>query len=411
MMTQIHPQTLLVALAIEFVALTLVALPAWRIWPSGSGMPRWTLGNASIAVSMGLLSQRGVAPSVLTVVVANALLIFGMQSIHVAVGRLYGAPRLRLWQRLPPLVAWIVLAVVWAIDTSPHEVALAGWRVLAFSVAIAWATGGTIWVLVTRAPRPWSLGTWYVVVALGLPVLGQVARAVGLVQRTGDRDPVIAIGATAVPLFASFVACGAFLTYGFFLLANDRLRQQLQEVNARLREDAATDPLTQVANRRHFDHIAAAEIRRAHRYQWPMTLLMLDIDYFKRVNDLFGHAVGDEVLRRVAAACTRHLRSHDLIARHGGEEFTILLPHSDLQGAEITARRLMQEIRDLHIDSLEGSAVTVSIGVAALAASDESIQAVLKRADDAMYRAKAAGRDRVAFEATAPAAQPESAAN
>ena len=128
---------------------------------------------------------------------------------------------------------------------------------------------------------------------------------------------------------------------------------------------------------------------------------MLDLDHFKRVNDLFGHAVGDEVLRTVAAVCQRQLRGHDLVARIGGEEFAILLPHSDLEGAEISARRLLHEIRDTRIEQLDGAFVTVSIGIAALDPRDSSIQAVLERADNALYRAKSAGRDRISVEPAA----------
>ena len=91
-MPQFHPQTLLFALAIEYIALTLVTFPAWRTLGGGAGMARWSLGNACLAASLALFSQRGVAPDLLTIVVANALLIFGAQSVYVAVGRLYEAP-------------------------------------------------------------------------------------------------------------------------------------------------------------------------------------------------------------------------------------------------------------------------------------------------------------------------------
>ena len=404
MTPDIHPQTLLVSLAIEFIAMTLVTVPAWRMWPASSGMARWSIGNACLAASMGLLSQRGVAPGLLTVVLANGLLIFGAHCVHVAVRRIYDAPPLSVAVRLPPLLLWLALALIWAFDTSPQEVAWAPWRVAMYSGALAWTVGGTLWVLARRSPRPWTLGTWYVFIALMLPVAGQLARIWGAARRTTPQDPVLATS-TVIPLYAAFAACGVFMTYGFFLLINQRLQQQLEDANARLREDASTDPLTRVANRRRMDVVAAMEIARAHRHGWPLSLMLLDIDHFKRVNDTHGHAVGDQVLRIVADACERHLRGHDLVARIGGEEFVVLLPHSDLFGAEVSARRLLQEIRDLRLDVLDGATLTVSIGLAALGEKEMSIHPLLSRADAAMYRAKAAGRDRVAVDDSVTALQ------
>ncbi len=396
-MTPIHPQTLLIALAIEFVALTLVTLPASRMWPVASGMGRWSIGNARLGVSMALLSQRGVAPGILTVVMANGLLIYGTHSLHLAVRSLYEVPPMPFWRRLPPLVCWVALALLWALDGSTHELAWAPGRVVAFGLAMLWSAGSLGQELTLRAPRPWSLGTWYVFVAMAMPLVGQFARSVQYAGTSRLSDPVLAMR-SAVPLYAACAACGVFMTYGFFLLLNDRLQAQLRTANARLREDAATDPLTHVGNRRQLDTVAANEIGRAHRYGWPLTVLMLDLDHFKRVNDRFGHAAGDEVLCAVAAVCQRQLRGHDVLARIGGEEFAILLPHSDLLGAETTARRLAQEIRDLQLDALDGTGVTVSIGIAALTEGEQGIHALLERADAALYRAKSAGRDRVAVD-------------
>ncbi len=401
MMTEIHPQTLLAALAIEYMALTLVTFPAWGSSPSGTGMARWSLGNACLAGSMALLSQRGIAPGVLTVVLANALLIFGAHCVHMAVRQLYEAPPATVFAQLPPFLAWLALALIWAFDPSPNHLAWAPWRVVAFSAALVWSAGGTTLALFRRAPRPWSLGTWYVFVAMCMPVAAQFIRVLNYIGPVKPHDPVVA-QATALPLYAAFAGCGVFMTYGFFLLINDRLQAQLRAANARLTEDAATDPLTQVSNRRHLEAVASKEIGRAKRYRWPLSLLMLDLDHFKRVNDRYGHAVGDEVLRSVASVCQRHLRGHDLVARIGGEEFAILLPQSDAVGAEVSARRLLHEIRETKIDALDGAAVTVSIGIATLDGQDAGVHHLLQRADSALYRAKAAGRDRVVVSTSDP---------
>jgi diguanylate cyclase (GGDEF)-like protein len=164
-----------------------------------------------------------------------------------------------------------------------------------------------------------------------------------------------------------------------------------------LRELADTDALTGTQNRRAFLACAAEELQRVHRYGHPLCLAMLDIDAFKAVNDLHGHAAGDEVLRRVAAVCLSELRSGtDHCGRLGGEEFAILMPETELVGAEVFAERLCAAIREIRFE-VAGQAfgVSASIGVAALTCADDDIAALLARADAALYLAKGAGRDRV----------------
>lgn len=163
-----------------------------------------------------------------------------------------------------------------------------------------------------------------------------------------------------------------------------------------LRRLATTDPLTGVANRRHFLEAASVELQRQHRYHRPAALMMLDIDFFKVINDGLGHAAGDMVLMAFAATCRDGLRSVDLIGRLGGEEFAVLLPETDLQGAVEVAERLRQRVADSPVDVGGGVArFTVSIGVADCRPCDETIEATLMRADRALYDAKRSGRNRV----------------
>jgi diguanylate cyclase (GGDEF)-like protein/PAS domain S-box-containing protein len=165
---------------------------------------------------------------------------------------------------------------------------------------------------------------------------------------------------------------------------------------ARLERLARTDALTGVANRSHLFACATAEIRRAARYRRALSVLMVDLDHFKRVNDEFGHAVGDVVLVEFAQICGRLLRAEDLIARYGGEEFVALLPETDGQGALAVAERLRDAASQIRIAVAPASRrVTVSIGVASLRPGETAIETVLARADEALYDAKAAGRDRI----------------
>jgi diguanylate cyclase (GGDEF)-like protein len=163
----------------------------------------------------------------------------------------------------------------------------------------------------------------------------------------------------------------------------------------RLRTMAMTDELTKLPNRRHLFAVADARLGDAGRKNEPVSILALDVDHFKRINDTFGHDVGDTVLRRVAQACRGALRHDDSIGRTGGEEFVVVLPHADAARALEVAERLRSAVESLDWSDVDPALrVTVSIGVAQRAAADD-FAALAKRADDSLYRAKHAGRNRV----------------
>jgi diguanylate cyclase (GGDEF)-like protein len=159
---------------------------------------------------------------------------------------------------------------------------------------------------------------------------------------------------------------------------------------------ATTDGLTALFNRRHFEELARAEWARFQRYGRPLSLLLLDIDNFKSINDRFGHDAGDLVLKAVAFICKTTKRQIDVAARIGGEEFVLLLPETDEADAETAAERLRKAIQ-AHTRTLPGEnlEVTVSIGVAGASQAMSGFEALLKRADEALYEAKRTGRDRV----------------
>jgi len=163
-----------------------------------------------------------------------------------------------------------------------------------------------------------------------------------------------------------------------------------------LRAQAATDPLTGVPNRRSFETTARREVERARRYAKPFSVLALDIDHFKRVNDTYGHDIGDIVLKGVSRICLEKLRVTDILARLGGEEFAMLLPETDIDAATNLAERLRYAIESNPIVTAKGALpVTVSLGVAQYAPNEPTIEAALKRADEAMYEAKRSGRNKI----------------
>lgn len=169
---------------------------------------------------------------------------------------------------------------------------------------------------------------------------------------------------------------------------------ELQAVIAQADEVSHTDALTFLPNRRQVISDLQTEVIFADSYGTPLSISMLDIDHFKKINDTYGHTVGDEVLRTLAGELRDHIRYPDTIGRYGGEEFLIVLPHSTLHAAAEQAERLCQHVRSLTIKSGEHEiAVTVSIGVAQYKFHKEDWEAFLSRADAALYQAKNNGRD------------------
>ncbi|EWG98702.1 sensor domain-containing diguanylate cyclase [Halomonas sp. BC04] len=171
---------------------------------------------------------------------------------------------------------------------------------------------------------------------------------------------------------------------------------ELQRMTEKLLHMSQTDPLTGVANRRVLMGQLEEEYSRARRYGHPLSVLMLDLDHFKAINDRHGHAAGDLVLKEFVRMVTPEIRASDCFARMGGEEFSILLPESDLASARQLAGRLCRVIASLTFTSPQGVfGVTVSIGVATLRHNDASPEQLLSRADLCLYNAKSEGRNRV----------------
>lgn len=170
---------------------------------------------------------------------------------------------------------------------------------------------------------------------------------------------------------------------------------ELQQANRRLEALASVDPLTGIANRRHFFDLARAEISRAKRQRQPLSVVMFDIDFFKAINDRYGHEAGDKTLVALAAALAGHLRAGDIFARLGGEEFILMLPGQGIDDAAATADRLRRLVADLPGEA-GAVAATVSGGVAALENEGDEIEDLLRRADAGLYMAKRQGRNRIA---------------
>jgi diguanylate cyclase (GGDEF)-like protein len=211
------------------------------------------------------------------------------------------------------------------------------------------------------------------------PIYGETG-LIGVLQSLQD-EPVLG-GSAAEELAAAAEVVGQGLrTVAFF----EKLAYQ-----------ASHDPLTGLANRRTFQQTLDREFKLARRHGTPLSLVVIDVDHFKRYNDTYGHGAGDALLMEIANALAGAARGTDFVARFGGEEFVVLLPHTDQEGAAIAAGKLLDAVRDLHNQALVLSGtITASIGVATFPADVDAPDRLFEIADQAMYRAKHAGRNQV----------------
>jgi diguanylate cyclase (GGDEF)-like protein len=190
-------------------------------------------------------------------------------------------------------------------------------------------------------------------------------------------------------IFSTICIADILLTFSFAMMLNERFREEILRL-------AKIDPLTEVYNRAAMEQMYKNELRRASRYKSPISLLMLDLDFFKVINDTYGHQVGDKTLKFFVKAIREQLRTTDILSRYGGEEFALLLPDSDSLGAEVAAERVRRSLEKTEI--VAGGYtfyITVSIGVADYLFGEDNLEKLVNRADTALYRAKQSGRNRV----------------
>ncbi|MEN2985181.1 MAG: GGDEF domain-containing protein [Thermodesulfovibrionaceae bacterium] len=177
------------------------------------------------------------------------------------------------------------------------------------------------------------------------------------------------------------------------------LTRKLEKKNAQLKEDINTvknimnkDPLTGILNRRGFEKMLKKQISFALRHKLPLSVVMIDIDYFKKINDTYGHETGDKVLKIFAKTLEKSIRQEDIVGRFGGEEFVIAFPNTKIEQALSAAERIRQKIEKMKIKAINGN-ITASFGITELLLADDE-ERILKRADEALYEAKRGGRNR-----------------
>jgi diguanylate cyclase (GGDEF)-like protein len=218
------------------------------------------------------------------------------------------------------------------------------------------------------------------VIVAPLILKGQVLGAISL-----DSPEADAFDENDLRLLASFAATATAAIH------NSRLHHEVQKM-------AITDELTGLYNRRGFYELGHREVERSRRFQRPLVAIMMDIDHFKRINDTYGHPVGDQVLAEVAKRCKDNLRRIDILGRLGGDEFTVLLPETDMfTGSRVAERLRLHVSAEPIITDGDPLRVSLSMGIAKATATTPDLDVLISRADSAMYRAKEKGRNRVEF--------------
>ncbi|MBK7661735.1 MAG: GGDEF domain-containing protein [Betaproteobacteria bacterium] len=344
------------------------------------GIGPWIAGLVLQAGSFAVFAMRGDSPNPFNVVAANALLA---AAVACAAWALASFRHMSLPLAAPLAYVGLMIAVTAGTVDTPAARMFFGSLVLACGMGGVAALAAKPLADVTGSTRGLLVGSY----ALG--ALSLVTRAVGALA-----DPQ-ATGAHAsfyltMPLLAGYATVlGA--SVAFLLMQTERA-----DFTAKLL--ASTDPLTGAYNRRTFLELMEKELSRARRFDTPLSLVMLDLDHFKRVNDTHGHLVGDRVLQRFADIVRGELRKEDVLFRYGGEEFCVLVPDVAGAGAVTLADRIrtVVERQPFRIDGQE-IPVTTSAGVAArIEEGPEDVDRLVNRADEALYIAKRRGRNRVA---------------
>jgi len=332
---------------------------------------------ASLVLSAVWLGSDGTA-----VALSNALVLTGHGYVLVGVQRYLG-----MRVRTGPLLALVGVLIVSGIAFDPLREMLPA-RIVLFSGLFSVLTGWS-GILLWRSRRP------------GMRVFHRLAAGVllGFAGILACRLAIELLNPITGALLAQPAAQGlgflAAMIYGFLLTMAFAV-MLFREKQVELADLARTDPLTGMNNRLSLDEIAEKCMQRAERRDQPLSLLLFDLDHFKRVNDDFGHQVGDRVLGEVAERINHLMRGDDVAFRFGGEEFLVLLPGAELNAAEQVAERLRRAIAEQPIEVGDQQlTLTASFGVVQYIPPQERWDDCIRRVDEALYQAKVGGRDRV----------------
>ena len=378
----VDPRTfLLVANLLGFFC----ALVLWvqqRSFPDDiKGLGDWAAAVVLIGIASGLSSMRGLVSDFLSIVIASAALLLGQFLLIVGLQRYSG--KIPRWRPALDGIAVVVLLIIFLTYVTQH------YQGRIFLMALAHIVLFSAGAVLAWQARPSGLGSRFLflffVLGAGVAVWRITTLSGGITENADSVDRNL-----IQQIFLAMFSLGVLgLSIGFLLITNERLRAELEFM-------ATRDPMTGALNRRAFFAQAAVEWARCTRSRRPLAVLTSDIDFFKKVNDTHGHHVGDLVIKDFSRRAQQMLRVPDVLARFGGEEFTILLPDTGITEAKQVAERIRQEIGTRRDPALPAYTVSIGVSVAQGKTGDAAdIEALIAEADAGLYRAKQRGRNRV----------------
>ena len=378
----INPRTFLVVANIFGLLCALVLWVQARSFPDDiDGLRDWARAVVLIGFAAGLASMRGILPDAVSIIVANGLLLLGQFLLIVGLLRYSG--RKPVWRPTLDFIGAAIIVIAGLTYGTHHYqgrifiMALGHIGFFSFGAWLAW-----------RA-EPRCFGSRFLSACFLAGVAVALWRLTTLSVGVAEADDVFDHNLIQQVYLGMFSLGVLGLSIGFILISNERLRVELEFM-------ATRDPMTGAFNRRAFFARAAVEWARAARSGGPLAAITADIDFFKKVNDTYGHHVGDRVIKDYAHRAQQQLRMPDILARFGGEEFVILLPDTGLAEARQVAERIRKEIETRRDKALPPYTVSIGVSIAqGKAGQAADVEALIAEADAALYRAKQGGRNRV----------------
>ncbi len=346
------------------------------------GMAYWAAGLACNTAGYVLFVLRGQVSDWLSIVLANVLFasVFALFTEGVLQFQNRQPRRWVIW--LPVLVTAVLFAAL-----MPWQVA----RVLVGAIVFCAQSAVIVASLLQRRSTTVGVGQYFMMAGFLMMIVAFAFQGVGTLLRADEVSSITTPHLAQTVTFLVAAISVVVVSLGLVVMTKER-------ADERNRNLAMRDELTGLINRRSLLESLAQQLSSAKRHRQPLSLLMVDIDYFKRVNDSFGHLSGDRVLKAMTSVIAQRTRAQDLLGRLGGEEFLVILPNTSEEGALQLAENLRQSVAAASFQAVSGEPIdiTVSIGLCAVSQlSDPQCDDLIGAADQALYRAKAAGRNRV----------------